>query len=60
MKISMWKYAHFDPVYDGVKIEADVVAQAYNPSYSGDEDKQDCSSRPTQANSQQDPEFKPQ
>lgn len=56
----MWKYAHFDPVYDGVKIEADVVAQAYNPSYSGDEDKQDCSSRPTQANSQQDPEFKPQ
>jgi hypothetical protein len=31
------------------------VAHAYNPSYSGDRDQEDCSSKPTQANSSWDP-----
>jgi hypothetical protein len=31
------------------------VGHAYNPSYSGGRDQEDCSSRPTQANSSRDP-----
>jgi hypothetical protein len=31
------------------------VAYAYNPSYSGGRDQEDCSSKPAQVNSSQDP-----
>jgi hypothetical protein len=31
------------------------VAHAYNPSYSGGRDREDCSSKPARANNSQDP-----
>jgi hypothetical protein len=34
------------------------VAHAYNPSYSGGRDQEDCGSKPAQANSSRDPILK--
>jgi hypothetical protein len=34
------------------------MAQAYNPSYSGGRDQEDCSSKPPHVNSSQDPILK--
>jgi hypothetical protein len=38
-----------------VKLSQVPVAHACNPSYSGGRDQEDCSSKPAQANSSQDP-----